>query len=93
MVEKAREKEPIHGRCKFTTSFIAEVRAKVGKYAAENGIAKAQRYFKELKLSESTVRYFRERYLKELAQRAKAGDLTEVMQLGVVKRGRKLAFG
>ena len=93
MLEKAREKEPTHGPRKYTTNFTAEDRAKVGKYAAENGIAKAQRPFKELKLSESTIRYFRKRYLNKLAQRVKAGDLTEVTQLGVVKRGRKLALG
>ena len=63
MLEKAREKEPTHGRRKYTTTFTAEDRAKVGKYAAENGIVKAQRHFKELKLSKSTVRYFRKRYL------------------------------
>ena len=56
MLEKAREKEPTHGRRKYTTTFTAEDRAKVGKYAAKNGIVKAQRYFKELKLSKSTVR-------------------------------------
>ena len=33
--------------------------AKVGKYAAENGIVMAQRHYKDLKLGESTVRYFK----------------------------------
>ena len=37
--------EPAGGR-KYTTTFTAEDRAKVGKYAAENGVAKAQRHFK-----------------------------------------------
>ena len=78
---------------KYTTTFTAEDRAKVGKYAAENGVAKAQRHFKQLNLSESTIRYFRKRYLNELSKRVKAGDSTEVTQLDVAKRGRKLALG
>ena len=45
-----QRKEPAGGR-KYTTTFTAEDRAKVGKYAAENGVAKAQRHFKQLNLS------------------------------------------
>lgn len=74
-------------------TFTAEDRAKVGKYIRSgNGAAKAQRHYKELNLSESTVRYFK-KYLKELAQRTKAGDSTELTQLAVVKRRQKLALG
>ena len=49
-VQNMQRKEPAGGR-KYTTTFTAEDRAKVGKYAAENGVAKAQRHFKQLNLS------------------------------------------
>ena len=32
--------------------------AKVGKYTVQDGIAMAEKHFKQLNLSESTVRYF-----------------------------------
>ena len=43
-------------------------RAKVGKFAAENGNAAAVRKFRSQlsKLKESTVRFFKKRYLNEL---------------------------
>ena len=53
---------------KYTMSFTAEDRAKVGKYAAENGVAMARKHFKQLNLSESTVHYFRKKYLTEVAK-------------------------
>ena len=40
------EKEPSSVRTTYAYNFTAEDRATVGKYAAENGVAKAQRYFK-----------------------------------------------
>ena len=49
-VQNMQRKEPAGGR-KYTTTFTAEDRAKVGKYAAENGVAKVQRHFKQLNLS------------------------------------------
>ena len=44
-VQNMQRKEPAGGR-KYTTTFTAEDRAKVGKmkYAAENGVAKAQQW-------------------------------------------------
>ena len=45
-------------KCKYTMTFTAEDCAKVVKYAAENGVAKAQKHFKQLNISESTVHYF-----------------------------------
>ena len=53
---------------KYMTSFTAEDHAKLGKYAAENGVAMAQKHFKQLNLIESTVRYFREKYLTKAAK-------------------------
>jgi hypothetical protein len=92
-VQNMMEKEPTGGRRKYMTTFNAEDRAKVGKYAAENGVAKAQRHFKQLDLSESTVCYFRKKYLNELSKHSKAEDSSEVTQLDVAKCGRKLALG
>ena len=43
---------------KYTTTFTPEDRAKVGKYAAQNGVAKAQKNFRKLNLSESTGDYY-----------------------------------
>ena len=78
---------------KYTTTFTSEDRAKVGQYAAQNGVARALRHFQSLNLSESTVRYFRKLYLAEVSKRAKAKDSTEVTHLDVAKRGRKVALG
>ena len=75
------------------TSFTAEDRAKVGKYASENGVAMARKHFKQLNLSESTVGYFRKKYLTEVAKRAKVGDSSVVMKVDTVKRERKVALG
>ena len=75
---------------KYTTTFTSEDRAKVGQYAAQNGVARALRHFQSLNLSESTVRYFRKLYLAEVSKRAKAKDQsTEVTRLDVAKRGRR----
>ena len=40
---------------KYATTFTPEDRAKVGKYAAQNGVAKAQKNFRKLNLKESKV--------------------------------------
>ena len=50
---------------KYTTTFTAEDRAKVGKYAVQNGVVIAQKNFKHLSLTESTVRYFKKTHLAE----------------------------
>ena len=55
-------------------SFTAEDCIKVGKYAAENGVAMVQKHFKQLNLSESTVCYFRKKFLIKVAKQAKVGD-------------------
>ena len=47
---------------KYTSTFTDEDRAKVGKYAAENSVARAQKYFPDLDLGKSTVWYFRKKY-------------------------------
>ena len=57
---------------KYTMTYTAEDRAKAGKYAAHNGVAMAWKHFKQLDISESTVRYFRKKYLDEVSKHAKA---------------------
>ena len=66
--------------------FTAEDRAKIGKYAAHNGVAAARKHFKQLNLGESTVRHFRKKYPDEVPKRAKAGDSTDVSTLEVAKQ-------
>lgn len=38
--------------------------AKLGKYTVQNGIAMAEKHFKQLNLSESKVHYFRDKYVR-----------------------------
>ena len=66
--------------------------AEVGKYAAENSVARAQKHFPDLDLGESMVRYFRNKYLVEVVQRTKNGDTTKVTKLPCGQRGRKVAL-
>ena len=53
-----------------------EQKAKVGKYAAENGTTNAIRHFSKelLSLKESTVQGWKKAYLCELASKNRAGD-------------------
>ena len=87
-----REKESASSRHKYTKIFTAKDHAKVGKCATEYGNTKAQRHFRDLNQSEGIVCLFKKRYLNELAQHAKAGDSTEMMQLNITKCGHKLAL-
>ena len=59
-------------------------RAVIGKYANANGSASAIRYFKDLypRLSESTVRGFKNMYTKELEKRAEEGNRESYSQNG-----------
>ena len=73
---------------KYTTTFAEEDRATIGKFAAQHGNARAVNHFKgKFDLSESTVRYFKQRYLQELGKRARAGDTSDVTTLPTAKRG------
>ena len=73
-----------------------EQKAKVGKYAAENGTTKALRHFaKDMpNLKDSTVRGWKTTYLRELAIKVKAGDEDlSIKQFPAVKKGRPLLLG
>ena len=62
------------------------------KYVTEYGNFKAQRHFRDLNLSKDTICLFKKKYLNELAQHAKAGYSTEMMQLNITKCGHRLAL-
>ena len=55
--------------------YSPEMRAKIGKYASENGNLRAINHFKEQvsNLSESTVRTFKQAYEKKLKEKKKQG--------------------
>ena len=84
------------GKRRYTTDFSSEDRAKIGKFAVENGNAKAVKHFKSTyqHLGESTVRFFKKRYLDGLAEKRKNGEMhPAVAEIPVKKQGRPLLLG
>ena len=74
-----------------------ELKTKVAKYAAENGIKAAVKKFQDQvsnapKNWKNTVRDWKDAYLHQLERKRKAGDLEDVV-LPVKKRGRPLMIG
>ena len=64
---------------------MLEKKAEIGKYANENGEAKATRHFVDLNLKESSMRDWRDAYLmevRELQKLAKPGEEIFVAKLG-----------
>ena len=59
--------------------YSPEMRAKIGKYASENGNLRAINHFKALlpKLTESTVRTFKKTYQKKLKETKRQGGIQE----------------
>ncbi len=54
------------------------LRAKIGKYACENGVVAASKFFSkglDKKINESTVRGIKKGYLSELSRKRKAEEL------------------
>ena len=82
-------------RKRKATSYSAETRAKIGKYAAINGTAAARKHFREDMgdLPESSVRKFKNLYTSELSASAKRSEYSDVTALPPKKRGRPLAMG
>ena len=73
-----------------------EQKARVGKYAAENGTTNAIRRFSNNmpNLKESTVRGWKAVYLRELASKLKTGNEdTAVKRLPLKPKGRPLLLG
>lgn len=71
------------------TAYSPEIRAEIGKYAAEHGSIKACQHFAEVlghEVPESTARGLREKYLKKK-------KFCQVTSLGYSQRGRPLRLG
>ena len=75
--------------------YTAEVRAQIGKYAAENGPTRAARYFSErlnLNVPETSARRFKSDYLQRLKSAARDAE-SVVTSLPTKTRGRPLLLG
>ena len=75
--------------------YDAKTRAKLGKYACRHGVrATARRFRNELghEINEPTIRSLKKRYLRELNQRYRAGEDTDIKQLQG-KMGRPVLLG
>ncbi len=99
-VEKAIDRAPnaAEGRAKkrnYTTVFMPEDRAVIGRYAAENSNAAAVKKFRAShSVGESTVRSFKNKYLEEVRKRRVPGvKYEQVTRLPGHKRGRKVLLG
>ena len=97
LLKKAIEEDLFTKRGKYAT-YTATERAKIGKYAAENGNTKACGYFFRVwkrKIPESTVRRLKNEYLKELNEKMAGYDEKEcvVTCLPTQPRGRPLLVG
>ena len=75
---------------KYTSTFTPEDRAKIGKYAAENGNTRASKKFC---VAESTARSFKSKYLAALKTNVEAGTDEQVKAIPAGKRGRLLLLG
>ncbi len=76
--------------------FSSEQRAKIGKYACENGVVAASKFFSKglnKKINESTVRGIKIGYLSELSRKRKAEKDLAILYLPTAKRGRPLLLG
>ena len=71
------------GKRKRYASYTDEDRAKIGKYASENGTTAALKRFRQdiPDLGESTVRSFKIRYLAALENSRKREDLTPITSI------------
>ena len=77
--------------------FTAEEKARIGKRAAEHGVASTVRYFNKVFsdriVKESSVRTWKKKYLQEIAKRRCAGQELDVKELPNQKTGRPLLLG
>ena len=78
-------------RKKTYSSYSAQDRARIGRYAAEHGPTKATRHFT---VPESTARLLKKQYLAELNDRRQnSATIPEVTRLPTKPRGRPLLLG
>ena len=91
------ETSPVPKRSKTAyTSYSAEDRACIGKYAAEHGPTKASRHFSSLferPVPESTAHLLKKQYLMELKNKRRDGDIPEVKSLPTKVCGCPLLLG
>ena len=78
--------------------FTAEEKARMGKRAAECGIASTVRYFNKIysdrEVKESSVRTWKKKYTDEVNKRKRAGEEEiDISELPDKKRGRRLLLG
>ena len=77
--------------------FTPEEKARIGKWAAQYGVASTTRHFKRFfsdrEVKESSVRTWRNKYLNELGKRKHAGEKMDITELSDKKRGRPLLLG
>ena len=98
LVKKTVESTKSDGRGRYVT-YTALERARIGKYAAENGTTRACRYFSELfkrNVPETTVRRLKCEYVNALSEKrsnGKKGIDCEVSTLPLKPRGRPLLLG
>ena len=91
-VSGALKKESAAEKKKYLTTFTAEDRAQIGKYAAENGNNAAVKKFHEThRVGESTERLFKKKYLTEINLDWREKHNTE--RLPAAKHGRKVLLG
>ena len=72
------------------TTYTAEQRAKIGRYALENGNERARLHYlaEHPNLKESTVRSFKKAYVQELQKRKRKGNLEPVVAVQCKPKGR-----
>ena len=84
------------GRGKYN-EYTEEERAMIGKYAAENGPARAVRYFSDRKLPETTARRLKSEYLLAMKTQLKGckedDTVPQVSSLSKKPQGRPLLLG
>ena len=78
--------------------FTPEEKVRIGKRAAEYGVASTVRHFKQKfsdrEVKESSVRTWKNKYLNEFGKRKRAGEeLMDINELSDKKRGRRLMLG
>ena len=82
----------------YSKSFSPQVKAEIGRYAAENGVASTLRRYvsKHPDLKESTVRTWRNTYSQKLKKRVRSGTeagATSIQELPSKRRGRPHLLG
>lgn len=93
-VEKCGQSNPAAGKRKQYAKFTPEQRAEIGRRAAEHGVASTIRYYaSQYSLKESTIRGWRDSYIREMKKRKMENKPVNVTELPEKRRGRPLLLG